>query len=54
MIGCHRITGRHTSDNIVSWYEGLVSDLEVQQKIEHVVVTDSASNIKKAFLSLPG
>ena len=53
MLGCNRITGRHTSDNIALWYEELVSEFVVRQKIKHVV-TDSASNIKKAFLTLPG
>lgn len=53
MLGCNRITGRHTSANIMLWYNELVSEFEVQNKIKHVV-TDSAANIIKAFLTLPG
>ena len=37
MLGCNRITGRHTSDNIALWYEELVSEFVVRQKIKHVV-----------------
>ena len=50
MLACNRVTGRHTADNIMMWYEEIISALE---KVKHII-TDSASNVKKAFLSLPG
>jgi hypothetical protein len=55
MLGCSRVIGRHTSDNIVHWYEEIVADFGVSLKVRHVV-TDSGANIKKAFqsLALPG
>jgi len=53
MLGCNRVTGRHTADNIMVWFEEIVSEYDIREKIKHVI-TDSASNIKKAFLTLPG
>ena len=55
MLGCNRVFGRHTSDNIVSWYDDIVTDFDVGSKVKHIV-TDSGANIKKAFrsLTLPG
>ena len=53
MLACNRVTGGHTSDNIMLWYNEVVSEFDVRDKIKHVV-TDSAANIKKAFLTLPG
>ena len=50
MLACNRVTGRHTADNIMMWYEEIISALE---KVKHII-TDSASNVKKAFLFLPG
>jgi len=53
MLGCNRVTGRHTDDNIMLWFEEIVSEYDIREKIKHII-TDSASNIKKAFLTLPG
>ena len=53
MLGCNRVTGRHTTDNIMLWYDEVVSDFDVREKVKHII-TDSASNIKKAFLTLSG
>lgn len=53
VLGCNRVRGRHTSDNIMLWYEEIVSEFCVGEKIKHIV-TDSASNMKKAFITLPG
>jgi len=35
------------------WFEEIISDYDIREKIKHII-TDSASNIKKAFLALPG
>ena len=35
------------------WYDEVVSDFDVREKVKHII-TDIASNIKKAFLTLPG
>ena len=53
MLACNRVTGRHTGDNIMMWYEEIISDFGVREKVKHII-TDSASNVKKAFLTLPG
>ena len=55
MLGCCRVIGRHTSDNIIHWYEEVVTDFGISIKVRHVV-TDSEANIKKSFqsLALPG
>ena len=52
VLGCNRVVGRHTAENILMWYEEIVSDFNVEKKVKHVV-TDSASNMKKAFIALP-
>ena len=43
--GIHQIT--------MSWYNEVVFEFEVKDKIKYVV-TDSVANIKKAFFTLPG
>ena len=55
MLGCNRVIGRHTSNNILSWYEEIVAEFGISSKVRHIV-TDSGANIKKAFrnLALPG
>ena len=35
------------------WYNEIVADFHVAEKIKHII-TDSAANMKKAFTSLPG
>lgn len=53
MLVCNHIRGRHTAENIVSWYDEITSEYDITDKIKHIV-TDNASNVKKAFLTLPG
>ena len=53
VLGCNRVVGRHTAENLMLWYDEIVSDFCVSEKVKHVI-TDSAANIKKAFTSLPG
>ncbi len=53
VLGCNRVLGRHTSENLMLWYDEIVSDFSISEKVKHVV-TDSAANIKKAFTALPG
>ena len=53
MLGCNRVHGRHTAENIVCWFEGVISDFNITEQVKHIV-TDSASNMKKAFVTLPG
>ena len=53
MLACNRVTGRHTGDNIMMWYEEIISNFGVREKVKHII-TDSVSNVKKAFLTLPG
>jgi len=35
------------------WYEEIVCEFNVSEKVKHII-TDSGSNIKKAFLTFPG
>jgi len=53
MLGCSCVTGRHTAENIILWYDGVISDFGIRDKVKHTL-TDSACNIRKAFLTLPG
>jgi len=53
MLACNWVTGRHTADNIMMWYEEIISAFGVMEKVKYIV-TDSASDVKKAFLTLPG
>ena len=52
MLACNLVSGRHTGDNIMMWYDEIISDFGVREKVKHII-TDSASNVKKAFLTLP-
>ena len=53
MLACTQFRGRHTADSIVEKYEEVTSSFELGGKVK-VIVTDNASNMKKAFLTLPG
>ena len=50
MLGCNRV---HGAEIIIFWFEEVISDFNINNKIKHII-TDSGSNIKKAFLTLPG
>ncbi|XP_065907752.1 zinc finger BED domain-containing protein 4-like [Dysidea avara] len=53
MLACNQVSGRHIGDNIMMWYDEIISDFGVREEVKHII-TDSASNVKKAFLTLPG
>ena len=53
MLGCNCVLRRHTSDNILSWYDDTVAEFNISTKIRHTG-TDSGVNIRKAFRSLAG
>lgn len=54
MLACKRVMDNHTAENISIWYEEVVAEFSISEKVKHIV-TDSASNMKKAFLTvLPG
>ncbi len=54
MLACKRVSKKHTAENISMWYEEIMAEFNISRKIKHIV-TDSASNMKKAFLTvLPG
>ena len=54
LLACKQILGSHTADNIYSHYEELVDEYNIRDKL-FKIVTDNASNMKKAFkVSLPG
>ncbi|XP_046543879.1 E3 SUMO-protein ligase ZBED1-like [Haliotis rubra] len=52
--GCKQFTGRHTAENILQHYEETIATFNLSSKITNIV-TDNASNMKKAFrVDLPG
>ena len=53
LISCSQLHGRHTGENILSEFEEVVSRAGISLKV-YRVVTDNASNVRKAFESLPG
>jgi len=54
LLSCSKLNGRHTAESILSEFEEVVSNTGVSLKV-YRVVTDNASNVKKAFMEgLPG
>lgn len=54
MIACKKFKGSHTAEKISQCYEETVECLNISDKI-CTIVTDNASNMKKAFkIDLPG
>ena len=51
VLGCSQVTGRLTADHLKAWYERVVSDFNLSDKVKHII-TDCRSNT--AFLTLPG
>ncbi|XP_046578557.1 E3 SUMO-protein ligase ZBED1-like [Haliotis rubra] len=47
-LGCKQFTGRHTAENILQHYEETIATFNLSSKITNIV-TDNASNMKKAF-----
>ncbi|XP_065905197.1 zinc finger BED domain-containing protein 4-like isoform X2 [Dysidea avara] len=50
MLGCSQVTGRHTADKLKLWYEGIVSDFNISEKVQHII-TDCRTNT--TYLTLP-
>ena len=55
VLACNRVRGRHTAENIHCWFEEVISGFDISEKVKHTI-TDSASNVKKAFttVTFPG
>ena len=54
LLSCSKLLGRHTAESILSEFEEVISRTDISLKV-YRVVTDNASNVKKAFSgSLPG
>uniref|UniRef100_A0A8C9X343 HAT C-terminal dimerisation domain-containing protein n=1 Tax=Sander lucioperca TaxID=283035 RepID=A0A8C9X343_SANLU len=53
LLGCEHIQGHHTADRIYQKYESVLKYWNVQRRVIRVV-TDSGSNMIKAFNLLPG
>ena len=54
VVWCNRVQGRYTAENIQFWYNEVVSDFGISEKVKHII-RDNGSNIK-AFtqVTLPG
>ena len=48
MLACKRFKGRHTTENVLSQYEEVLSNYQLGSKVSRVT-TDNASNMFKAF-----
>ena len=53
MLACTRFRGRQTAELISEKYDEILTSFQLCGKVE-MIVTDDASNMKKAFLVLPG
>ena len=53
LISCSQLHDRHTAENILSEFKEVVSRTVISLKV-YKVVTDNASNVRKAFENLPG
>jgi len=51
-LSCKRIEGRHTADNVFTYYTLIIEEFNLRNKV-HIVVSDNASNMLAAF-NLPG
>jgi hypothetical protein len=48
LLSCQQLTDRHTAENILSGFEEVITHFGISDKV-YRVVTDNASNMKKAF-----
>ena len=48
MLSCHRFRGSHTGERIIQLFEEIVASFNISGKVDRVI-TDNASNMKKAF-----
>ena len=48
MLSCRRFRGSHTGENILHHFEEIVALFDITGKVVRVI-TDNASNMKKAF-----
>ena len=48
LLSCQQLTDRHTAENILSGFEEVITHYSIPDKV-YRVVTDNASNMKKAF-----
>ena len=53
MLACRRFKGFHTAEKIHATFTEIIAYFNLQTKIL-TIVTDSASNMLKAFVTLPG
>lgn len=53
LLSCNRLYGRHIGEHILSEFDRIASTFNITDKIFQVV-TDNASNMRKAFPTLPG
>ena len=53
MLACTRITGSHTAENIKTSFDDVINHYNLEGKV-FTIVTDSAANMIKAFVTLPG
>ena len=48
MLSCHHFRGSHTGERIIQNFEEIVTSFDISGKVDKVI-TDNASNMKKAF-----
>ena len=53
LLSCNRLYGRHTGEHILSEFDRIACTFNITDKIFQIV-TDNASNMRKAFPTLPG
>ena len=37
MLACNRVRGRHTAENILMWYEEIISEFNIAEQVKHIV-----------------
>ena len=53
MLACRRFEGIHTAENVLTNYEDIITQFNLQGKVGYII-TDNAANMLKAFVKLPG
>ena len=54
MLACNRFSGKHTAEHILENYQEILANFDLSSSKISSVITDSASNMIRAFVTLPG
>lgn len=53
MLACRRFEGLHTAENVLSNYQDIIEQFNLDGQVGYII-TDNAANMLKAFVKFPG